>query len=473
MYLGHVDTVSKLLLSGWAISKDPNTPRPVVAVVQRGTPVLYSTPMFPGSHVWKAHAMLDRASEKCVWRIHLPLAHGLEPDVPFDIQFLPLGQPLAKGRGLTIERFADIDSGANSEIQAQTFTSAHYLSVDEHTLLLHFSILHNALPSGHLRNYFPISPSPSIEETEHEPTSFYKKKSTFKFRITPDSFTGPDSRHLLFGKAAENNPSESNQLTHFHESLRSLSIPRSAVEQTNLRFSLPNEKHIHRVSGPSATQTTYQVGGATTFWQIDTICRRYLDRSALALEAVVDWGVGCGRVARQFWEFYPEADRRRSTIKLFGYDIDRVNIDWCKEHLAHCGDYATLELEGRFGHADDSIDLLYGISVMTHLSGISQEHWLKEIFRVLKPGGLAVLTTHGEYYYYRSSTSIAVPFVEAFGFFDGIEDGALGKDLSKYYRATFQTRKYTRERWGRLFQVVDVISGANAFTQDIFVLRKP
>ena len=37
-------------------------------------------------------------------------------------------------------------------------------------------------------------------------------------------------------------------------------------------------------------------------------------------------------------------------------------------------------------------------SVLTHLSGPQQEAWLRELFRVLKPGGLLLFTTMGTAY---------------------------------------------------------------------------
>ena len=46
--------------------------------------------------------------------------------------------------------------------------------------------------------------------------------------------------------------------------------------------------------------------------------------------------------------------------------------------------------------SDHSVDVLYCVSVFTHLSENQHNAWLKEILRVLKPGDLFVGTFHGE-----------------------------------------------------------------------------
>src|SRR5690606_11385803 len=119
-----------------------------------------------------------------------------------------------------------------------------------------------------------------------------------------------------------------------------------------------------------------------------------------------------------------------------------------------------------FDEPDASVDLLYGISVMTHLTELNQQLWLEEISRILKPGGCALLTTHGEYATYRVNDNIALPFVDRFGFFDALPDAAIGADRDTYYRATYQSRAHVRQLWGKHFEILDVIPAANSFIQD-------
>jgi SAM-dependent methyltransferase len=44
---------------------------------------------------------------------------------------------------------------------------------------------------------------------------------------------------------------------------------------------------------------------------------------------------------------------------------------------------------------DASFDLVYSISVFTHLDEEMQDAWLNELKRVLRPGGILIITVHG------------------------------------------------------------------------------
>lgn len=102
---------------------------------------------------------------------------------------------------------------------------------------------------------------------------------------------------------------------------------------------------------------------------------------------VLDWGCGCGRLARHW-----ASDA--SGVDLFGCDINPALVAWCRDHLPF-GTFAVSPFEPPLAYADGSFDLIYGISVLTHLTFEQHHRWVKEIHRLLKPSGVAVLTAHG------------------------------------------------------------------------------
>jgi len=103
---------------------------------------------------------------------------------------------------------------------------------------------------------------------------------------------------------------------------------------------------------------------------------------------VLDFGCGAGRTLRHFI-----ADR--SPGEFWGCDIDAVSIEWLQRTLSPPlhpfvnGELPPLDLP------DEMFDLIYGVSVFTHLTR-SWSAWLLELRRLLKPDGLLIVTFMGE-----------------------------------------------------------------------------
>jgi len=102
---------------------------------------------------------------------------------------------------------------------------------------------------------------------------------------------------------------------------------------------------------------------------------------------VLDFGCGAGRTLRHFLE---EAE----TATFYGSDIDATSIAWLESNLSPPlqvfanGETPPLPLEA------DSLDLIWAISVFTHIS----DHWaawLLELHRLLRDDGLLLATILG------------------------------------------------------------------------------
>ncbi len=106
------------------------------------------------------------------------------------------------------------------------------------------------------------------------------------------------------------------------------------------------------------------------------------------VESVLDFGCGCGRVTR-WWHEFPGA--------VAGSDLSVPAIEWCKRNLAFAR-FETNRLAPPLAFADESFDLVYALSVFTHLTADLQVAWRDELRRVLRPGGRLLVTTHGHSY---------------------------------------------------------------------------
>jgi len=87
---------------------------------------------------------------------------------------------------------------------------------------------------------------------------------------------------------------------------------------------------------------------------------------------------------------------QHSNTQLFGTDINRALVRWCARNIPF-GTFAQNGLAPPLRYPDESFDLIYGISVFTHLPDEMQLPWLAELKRVLKPGGVLYVTLHDSY----------------------------------------------------------------------------
>lgn len=110
-------------------------------------------------------------------------------------------------------------------------------------------------------------------------------------------------------------------------------------------------------------------------------------QTSLENKTILDWGCGPARVVRHLPLLLPQS-------KIYGSDYNETIIQWCKENITDV-EFRKNELVPALAFDHDFFDVVYALSVLTHLSDENHFKWINEIHRVLKPGGIFLFTTQG------------------------------------------------------------------------------
>lgn len=178
------------------------------------------------------------------------------------------------------------------------------------------------------------------------------------------------------------------------------------------------------------------------------------------LDAMLDWGCGCGRVLRH-WSGL-------DSTRVSGCDINPKMVDWCRANLRFA-EVAVNQLSPPLPYADSSFDLVYAFSVMTHLSEDLQHQWVAESCRVLRPGGFFLFSTLGGYYVSRDRLKPDEQAAFERGNLVVLYEHSAGSSLCSAYHP----HAYVERELARDFDAVAFRPAADDGRHDIHVLRKP
>jgi ubiquinone/menaquinone biosynthesis C-methylase UbiE len=132
-------------------------------------------------------------------------------------------------------------------------------------------------------------------------------------------------------------------------------------------------------------QKYFEGGKNTAQWLADHF------KAFITLEniSVLDWGCGPGRTIRHLPEIMGD------TNQYYGSDYNQNYVQWCSDHIQDVT-FKKNNVVPPLDFEKDALDVIYGISIFTHLSEKNHHLWMDEFHRVLKKNGIVFLTTHGE-----------------------------------------------------------------------------
>lgn len=220
---------------------------------------------------------------------------------------------------------------------------------------------------------------------------------------------------------------------------------------------LPPARLRSRVGTDSSRAQFLAVGRLTT-----GLVRQLVDAHRVTgaqYGAWLDFGCGSGRVARHL-------AGSEGIASLTGLDVDGEAIGWCARHLD--GRFLTIDPKPPTSVETASIDVVYCISVFTHLDEEPQREWLGEVARVLRPGGLFLVSTHPPALTYNRPdlTEADHRRLAERGFLFARGTGAFNDD------SAFHSEAYLRREWSRRFELLELRGGALGSVQDLAAWRR-
>lgn len=225
----------------------------------------------------------------------------------------------------------------------------------------------------------------------------------------------------------------------------------------NPGFVAPPLAFIYEVTGRPSLRA-FAASGRAACEALAALADAHLDRP---LARVLDWGVGPARVAR-WWP------RVRPGVEIVGGDPWAKAIAWGEAALPAVR-FAQLPERPPTAFADNSFDLAYGISILTHLSLEVQQAWLAELARILRPGGLLALTLQGE-----GALSRLSPEEQAAWRRGEMVERAQVREGSRLYLA-YHPPTFARETLFAEWELIahEPMSVVGSGGQDLWLLRRP
>jgi SAM-dependent methyltransferase len=237
------------------------------------------------------------------------------------------------------------------------------------------------------------------------------------------------------------------------------------IPDPDLHRDLPDEDRRFRVIG-NRDPSGFLMSGCTDFHRLDRACFSISGKHIAEHASVLDWGCGCGRIARHL---------PRLPHRFRGCDIDADNVAWCTGHLP--GRYSTSSLRPPLPYEEAAFDLIYGVSVFTHFRPELEALWLAELKRVAAPGALLMMTVHGRTTvdYARHGVAARYALLKRIEH-EGILCSARNAQLDGHavhedeYVNVYHSQRYIDRTWGRHFEIVAVLPGY-LFTHDLVIMR--
>ncbi len=195
---------------------------------------------------------------------------------------------------------------------------------------------------------------------------------------------------------------------------------------------------------------------------------------------VCDFGSGWGRYTR-FMIKYAHPDN------IYGMDVNGGMLEKCRKNFGMCNFLKISSLPPSPVH-EKFFDLLIAYSVFSHLAPDCADTWIDDFARIMRPGGLVILTTQGRSFieycrHIRESGDLSHGWFQCLArSFVDTEQSCADYDSGKYlfsattedpyYGEALIPPQYIVDRWTSNFELLNFIDDRTFLPQALIVLRR-
>ena len=181
---------------------------------------------------------------------------------------------------------------------------------------------------------------------------------------------------------------------------------------------------------------------------------------------ILDWGCGTARVAQFIHHYAPYS-------LVYGVDPNEEMIQWNSKHINSVL-FQSIAQKPVLPYPSDFFNLIYGISVFTHLPIQQQNAWLETLYHVLETGGILIISSHGSFFEKQLSKKQVQIWKEQ-GFVEVVE-GTKAIAVGDRNYAVYQDAQILKEQLDIHFNILQSYQGKEfpgiMGGQDLWILQK-
>lgn len=227
-------------------------------------------------------------------------------------------------------------------------------------------------------------------------------------------------------------------------------------KETSSDFALPSDYFLYETYRLNYLE--YKEDGFNSASEIVSWTQKYI-----MPENVLEWGCGVARIVRHLPHIYKEG------TTVFACDINPEMIAWDKLNIPNVI-FDLVDYMPPTHYKQGYFQLVYAISVFTHIDAHNQKHWLQEVYRILSNNGVFLFTTHGNYYLNHLSKKQISTLLH-----DGMYTITYNKKGHRMM-TTYHTNRGMSELLSPLFEILEYYDGEKNLEklggQDLWIVRK-